>query len=164
LIRWIRAFPRLTSPDGRLRRSEEGGFQRVDKNKNRNSKGRYSSERATPTNTRRTIRRPSRRVDSDDEDFEGDFNDARAMSFQAQPTPSFSMSPAPARLPSAIVEEVNNSNVPVGVQKLQAELEVAEAELKAARLKHQFLAAKEAAEKDAKSDKSNKRKAPATMH
>jgi hypothetical protein len=54
--------------------------------------------------------------------------------------------------------------VPVGVQKLQAELEVAEAELKAARLKHQFLAAKEAAEKDAKSDKSNKRKAPATMH
>jgi hypothetical protein len=86
------------------------------------------------------------------------------MSFQAQPTPSFSMSPAPARLSSAIVEEVNNSNVPVGVQKLQAELEVAEAELKAARLKHQFLAAKEAAEKEAKSDKSNKKKAPATMH
>jgi hypothetical protein len=134
---------------------------RVEKNKGR-SKSRYSSERATPTSTRRTIRRPSRRVDSDDEDFNGDFNDAWAMSFQQHmhPTPSFSMSPAPARLPAAIVEEVDNSNVPVGVQKLQAELEVAEAELKAARLKHTYLEAKEAAEREAKTGKSNKRKAP----
>jgi hypothetical protein len=79
------------------------------------------------------------------------------MSLQQHLTPSFSMSPA---LPAAIVQDVDNSTVPVSVQKLQAELEVAEAELKAARLKHTYLEAKEAAEREAKSGKSNKRKAP----
>jgi hypothetical protein len=40
---------------------------------------------------------------------------------------------------------VSTSNEPLEVQKLQAELEVAEAELKAARLKYQYIQAKEAA-------------------
>jgi hypothetical protein len=60
------------------------------------------------------------------------------------------MSPGPARLPSAIAEEIDTSNVPVAVQKLHAELEVAEAELRTARLKHIYLEAKEKAEKEAK--------------
>ena len=40
------------------------------------------------------------------------------------------------------------SNEPLEVQKLQAELEVAEAELKAARLKYQYIQAREAAERN----------------
>lgn len=40
------------------------------------------------------------------------------------------------------------SNEPLAVQKLQAELEVAEAELKAARLKYQYIQAKEQAEQE----------------
>jgi hypothetical protein len=60
------------------------------------------------------------------------------------------MSPAPPRAPSVIVDAVNASNQPLHVQKLQAELEVAEAELKAARMKYQYIHAKEEAEKDAK--------------
>lgn len=50
---------------------------------------------------------------------------------------------------SDIAEAVNSSNEPLEVQKLQAELEVAEAELKAARLKYQYIQTKEAAERNA---------------
>jgi hypothetical protein len=46
------------------------------------------------------------------------------------------------------VECVNTSNEPLAVQKLQAELEVAEAELNAARIRYQYIQAKEAAEKE----------------
>jgi 7,8-dihydro-6-hydroxymethylpterin-pyrophosphokinase len=66
-----------------------------------------------------------------------------------QPTPSYSMSPAPFRALSSIVNAVNTSEETLAVQKLQAELEVAEAELRAARLKMQFIEAKEKAEKEA---------------
>lgn len=43
---------------------------------------------------------------------------------------------------------MSTSNEPLEVQKLQAELEVAEAELNAARLKYQYIQAKEAAERN----------------
>jgi hypothetical protein len=46
------------------------------------------------------------------------------------------------------IETADTCNEPVAVQKLQAELEVAEAELKAARLKYQYLQAKEQAENE----------------
>ena len=46
---------------------------------------------------------------------------------------------------SEIADVVNTSKEPLEVQKLQAELEVAEAELKAARLKYQYIQAKELA-------------------
>lgn len=46
---------------------------------------------------------------------------------------------------SDIADAVNASKEPLEVQKLQAELEVAEAELKTARLKYQYIQAKEAA-------------------
>lgn len=44
-----------------------------------------------------------------------------------------------------MVASVDTSNEPLEVQKLQAELEVAEAELRAARLKYEYIQAKEAA-------------------
>lgn len=46
------------------------------------------------------------------------------------------------------------------MQKLQAELEVAEAELKAARLKYQYIQAREEAEKNAKYDEAGTEHAP----
>lgn len=46
------------------------------------------------------------------------------------------------------IEDADTSNEPLAVQKLQAELEVAEAELKTARLKYQYLQAKEQAENE----------------
>lgn len=54
----------------------------------------------------------------------------------------------PGSTVSDIAEAVSMSNEPLEVQKLQAELEVAEAELKAARLKYQYIQAREAAERN----------------
>lgn len=61
-------------------------------------------------------------------------------------TPAFSHSPGPHSAHLFHVESVEESDETLAVQKLQAELEVAEAELKAARLKYQYLQAKEQAE------------------
>jgi hypothetical protein len=60
------------------------------------------------------------------------------------------MSPAPVRAPSQIAHSIDASEEPLEAQKLQAELEVAEAELKTARLKMMYIQAKEKAEKQAK--------------
>lgn len=64
------------------------------------------------------------------------------------------MSPAPVQavqaLPSAIVASINQSKEPLHVQKLQAELEVAESELRIGRLRLAFIAAKEEADQEAK--------------
>jgi hypothetical protein len=60
------------------------------------------------------------------------------------------MSPAPARGRSTIADTVALSNEPREVQKLQAELELAEAELRAARLRNEFIQAKEQAEEEEK--------------
>lgn len=57
------------------------------------------------------------------------------------------MSPAPQGVQLYQTEAINSSNEPIAVLKLAAELEVAEAELKAARLKYQYLHAREQAEK-----------------
>lgn len=77
------------------------------------------------------------------------------MNSRLHPAPSFSMSPAPPRAPS-----VNTSDQPLAIQKMQAELEVAEAELKAARLKYQYIHAKEQAGKEAKYGGSGTEAAP----
>jgi hypothetical protein len=84
------------------------------------------------------------------------------MIFDARSNPVFSMSPAPSQVPSFIMEEVDASDQPIEVQKMQAELEVAEAELKAARLKHQYLQAKEQAEKEMEAKYHSKPKAKGT--
>ncbi|KAH7077165.1 hypothetical protein FB567DRAFT_143635 [Paraphoma chrysanthemicola] len=126
---------------GRLRRADDGGFIRKEKIK---SKHRYSIERSSPDGSRRTVHRPSRTVQSDDDDF----NNSRNMSFHSHPTPAFSMSPAPFRAPSAIAEAVDASDQPLHVQKMAAELEVAEAELRTARIKMQYIEAREQAEKE----------------
>lgn len=68
---------------------------------------------------------------------------SQVRSLLACPTPALSLSPGPQDGPLC---DVDNSNEPLAVQKLQAELEVAEAELKAARLKYQYIQAKEQAE------------------
>lgn len=66
---------------------------------------------------------------------------------RARPRSTVSATPG-ALARSDIAEAVNASNEPLEVQKLQAELEVAEAELKAARLKYQYIQAKEAVERN----------------
>jgi len=61
------------------------------------------------------------------------------------------MSPGGAvRAPSHIVQAVNASDEPLEAQQLQAELEVAEAELKTARLKMMYIQTREKAAKQAK--------------
>lgn len=59
------------------------------------------------------------------------------------------MSPGPQADSVLDLQAVDVSNEPLAVQKLQAELEVAEAELKAARLKYQYIQAKEQAKEQA---------------
>lgn len=71
-------------------------------------------------------------------------------SLPARPRLTFSETPS-ALTHSDIAAAVSASKEPLAVQKLQAELEVAEAELKSARLRHQYIQAKEAAERDAAS-------------
>lgn len=66
---------------------------------------------------------------------------------RARPSSSFSATPG-ALSCSDIAEAVSMSNEPLEVQKLQAEIEVAEAEPKAARLKYQYIQAREAAERN----------------
>ncbi|KAL1793180.1 hypothetical protein ACET3X_008162 [Alternaria dauci] len=134
---------RRKQPPARLRRSESGGFQRHDKNANK--RARLIRTSATPEHQWPAIRRPSRTVFTDEEDS---VSSRGGRSRLAGPTPGMSESPGPQGGHLYPIEIMDTSNVPVGVQKLQAELEVAEAELKAARLKFQYLQAKEQAENE----------------
>ncbi|KAF1920124.1 hypothetical protein BDU57DRAFT_463758 [Ampelomyces quisqualis] len=129
----------------RLRRGEEGGFHRVDKTKQR-AKTSESVERGSPHGKRPTVRRPSRIVESEGEES----IDSRSPSFLPHPTPAYSMSLAPFRVPATIAAAVDNSDQPLEVQEMAAELEVAEAELNAARLRHSYIRAKKQAEAEAK--------------
>jgi len=146
-------MPRLILVVNRLRRSDNGGFERKDKAKAR--KYGFSMERDSPADSparsRPHLRRPSRIVDS-----EGEEEEARDSPFGKPPRPkaqtpsAYSMSPAPARLSSVIADSIDSSDQPLAVQKMEAELEVAEAELKAARLKYLYCKAKEEAEEEAR--------------
>lgn len=60
------------------------------------------------------------------------------------------MSPTPFRVPANIAAAVDNSDQPLEVQEMAAELEVAEAELNAARLRHSYIQAKKRADAEAK--------------
>jgi len=62
---------------------------------------------------------------------------------------SNSVSPALPGAQPDLIEAVNASSEPLSVQRLAAELDVAEAELKAARLKYQYIQAREQAEQEA---------------
>ena len=77
---------------------------------------------------------------------------------------AYSHSPAPNGAQVFHVESVDNSNEPLTVQKLQAELEVAEAELKAARLKYQYIQVKEQAEQEALYGGAGTENAPHTVN
>ncbi|KAH8726344.1 hypothetical protein GQ44DRAFT_771523 [Phaeosphaeriaceae sp. PMI808] len=131
--------------NGRLRRADDGGYLRKEKSKGR-SKSRHSAESGSSSNNCNPMRRPSRTIQSDGE------SSANETALFAHPTPSFSMSPVPLQAPSIsdIAKAVARSDEPLAVQKLQAELEVAEAELKAARLKYEYIQAKEQAENQTK--------------
>ena len=118
----------LPRKQGRLRRAEDGTLYRKEKDKRR--KVSESVECSTPGRSTPGCR-VNRAIHSDDEDIE----DLRA---RPRSTPAV----------SDIANAVSMSNEPLEVQKLQAELEVAEAELNAARLKYQYIQAKEAAERN----------------
>lgn len=62
----------------------------------------------------------------------------------------FSASTTSERFPSSVTREIDNSDVPLAVQKIQAEIEAAEVELKIARAKVRYLEIKEQAEVEAK--------------
>jgi hypothetical protein len=83
------------------------------------------------------------------------------MHLQHHPTPSFSISPAPPR--SLIAETVVTSDEPLHVQKMHAELELAEAELRAARIKFAYIQAREQAEEEAKYSGTGTAHAPHTI-
>lgn len=130
----------MTEKPARLRRADAGGFQRHDpaaKKRQRASN--------TPNDARRMANRSNRPVltDEDDDDDISSMRSTRAPSLLAHPAPAFSLSPGPRAGP---ICEVDTSSESLAVQKLQAELDVAEAELKAARLKYQYIQAKEQAE------------------
>ncbi|KAI4619539.1 uncharacterized protein J4E87_007429 [Alternaria ethzedia] len=131
----------------RLRRAEDGGFERHDKR----AKKRERSVRTSTTPSGRGIatRRARTIVTEDDEDYT---SSPGTQSLLTHRTPAFSVSPGPqdARMyPVETVDAVDTSGQPLAVQKMQAELEVAEAELKAARVRWQYLQAKEQAEQEA---------------
>ncbi|KAJ8107818.1 hypothetical protein OPT61_g8598 [Boeremia exigua] len=119
----------------RLRRAEDGTLYRKEKNTSKRRKTSVSTERSTPGY------RIDRTIPSDDEDAEA----APFDNMRTRPRSSFSATPGSTAL-SDVANIVDSSGESLEVQKLQAELEVAEAELKAARLKYQYIQAKEAAE------------------
>jgi hypothetical protein len=84
------------------------------------------------------------------------------MQFQQRPTP-FSISPAPPGPRSLIAETIVPSNEPLHVQKMHAELELAEAELRAARIKFAYIQAKEQAEQEAEYGGAGTAHAPHTV-
>ncbi|KAI4951323.1 hypothetical protein J4E91_004032 [Alternaria rosae] len=130
----------------RLRRAEAGGFQRHDKRAKKRERSVRTS--TTPSGRGIAIRRSRTIVSEDEEDYT---SSPGTQSLLAHPTSAFSVSPGPqeARMyPVKTVDPVDTSGQPIAVQKLQAELEVAEAELKAARVKWQYLQAKEQMEQE----------------
>ena len=130
----------MTDKPARLRRADAGGFQRHDpaaKKRQRASN--------TPSDARRMANRSSRPAltDEDDDDDISSARSARDHSLLANSAPAFSLSPGPR---AGSTCDADASNESLAVQKLQAELDLAEAELKAARLKNQYIQAKEQAE------------------
>ncbi|KAJ4346298.1 hypothetical protein N0V95_005508 [Ascochyta clinopodiicola] len=128
----------LPRKQGRLRRAEDGTVYRKDKSADKPRRIRETTDRGTPGIFRRGH---NRTVASDDDD-----DNTRFHAMGARPRSRFSPTPQ-ALTRSDIADAVNTSNEPLEVQKLQAELELAEAELRAARLKYQYIQAKEAAGK-----------------
>lgn len=90
--------------------------------------------------------RQSRTIPSDDE---ASGHSPNHESFYARTTTAFSVSPGPSNAHMYSVELEPVSNMPLAVQKLAAELEVAEAELKASRLRLQYIDALKQAEQEA---------------
>ncbi|KNG49192.1 hypothetical protein TW65_04173 [Stemphylium lycopersici] len=125
----------------RLRRAESGGFKRHDK-------AAKKRERAsgTPNSGRHSTNRLTRTVlTDDDEEF---VESSRPRLHLSPTTPAFFISPDPQCGNFYGADATDTSNEPLAVQKLQAELELAEAELKSARLKYQYLHAREQAENE----------------
>lgn len=82
-------------------------------------------------------------TDEDDDEDISSTRSTRGYSLLAHPAPAFSLSPGPR---AGSTCDADASNESLAVRKLQAELDLAEAELKAARLKYQYIQAKEQAE------------------
>ncbi|KAH7355867.1 hypothetical protein BKA66DRAFT_515866 [Pyrenochaeta sp. MPI-SDFR-AT-0127] len=135
---------------GRLRRSEGGGFQRKDKS----NKKRYSVGRATSDSDRSSIQGALR---TDQPDCDDSATCAGSLSLLPPPS-SASSGFLSAR--SFTSDAIGTCTEPLAIQTLQAELEVAEAELRAARLKYKYIQARAAAEKETESDATGADNAP----
>lgn len=128
----------------RLRRGDDGNFIRIEKNRH-SDKHRRSTHRDESEVSNYSHRRPAFTVD------ESEASDVAA------PRPSMHRHRDGGVAPphressqdqSAMRAAVDCSTLPLYVQKMEAELEVAEAELRAARLKHAYIQAKEKAQAD----------------
>lgn len=102
---------------------------------------RHSKARGTPKDHSIAVKRPIKY------EREDSLDSLSAMSALAPLTPSFTGSPYPPQRGSYVANSIENSNEPLDAQKLQAELETAEAELKVARLRLQYIEAKEKQER-----------------
>ena len=156
----------------RLRRAEDGGYHRPEKPKKKDIHGRFIADTRSPSINHHAPPRLKRRAVPSDSDSSNDPRMAvKLPSSDSQhdekfgrrrrrhpPNPHYSPSPVPALAPApapapepvpAYVYEVDTSTEPLAVQKMAAELDVAEAELRAARLKYAYIQAKEQAEREA---------------
>ncbi|KAI8935812.1 hypothetical protein NX059_007329 [Plenodomus lindquistii] len=134
----------------RLRRAADGGFVRIEKGfKRQQSEDRGTSIFSNRSNHREAShnrrRRERRVIASDGEDSS---NAADAPPVYPPSSSHYSMTPAPRATQPEYMQEVDDSSEPLAVQRLAAELEVAEAELKAARLKYEYIQAREQAEQE----------------
>ncbi|KAF3005822.1 hypothetical protein E8E13_008183 [Curvularia kusanoi] len=129
----------LPRRQGRLRRNADGTLYRKEKHTSYADKRRKTRESTGAMTPGHRVRQ----VISSDED---EVIESPALPLRAPPRSSFSATPS-ARSHREIVDAVNASSEPLEVQRIQAEVELAEAELKAARVKYQYIQAKEAAER-----------------
>jgi hypothetical protein len=120
-----------TNSNAGLRRSNSSGWARPEKSK-QSTRGRQSG--ANRIVSGRGGSPESMSLRSYNSPFSGDF----------PPSTTFE------RLPSTVTREIDDSDVPLAVQKIQAEIEAAEVELKIARAKVRYLEIKEQAESEAK--------------
>ncbi|CBX90417.1 hypothetical protein LEMA_P065430.1 [Plenodomus lingam JN3] len=138
----------------RLRRANDGSFVRPEKGaKKQHSQDRGDSILSTQSNANRPSTENNRRrhdryiLQSDGEESYGS---PTPRSAHPRRISSYSTTPAPNAVQPSHSGQVDASNEPLAVQKLAAELEVAEAELKAARAKFEYIQARELAEQQLK--------------
>ncbi|KAF2683506.1 hypothetical protein K458DRAFT_304926 [Lentithecium fluviatile CBS 122367] len=121
-------------PRKRLRRADSSGWERPEKS-NQSNKRHYSGDPRVSSNRMSVI---SGREGSPDSMSLGSISSPFAAEFPA--------SGRGRRMSSSMIREIDNSDVPLEVQRLQAEIEAAEIELSLARAKVRYIEARERAD------------------